>query len=509
MARPRLRFFHRPARPAPGGLAAAAGLGLALATGQAPLDWWALALLALWALLRLIARAEGAAQAVWIGWLAGAGYFAGALFWIVEPFLVEPGRHGWMAPFALVFMAFGMALFWALAAGLGHWAGRAPAARAGALVLTFSAVELLRGYVLTGFPWALIGHIWIATPVMQAAAFIGPVGLTLLTLLLAALPLMLRPLPGLVTAAALLAALWLWGANVAARPVAARDVPVQVRLVQPNVAQHLKWNWELAPGFFERQLDLTAAPAAEPPDLIVWPETALPWLLEEAEPAVAMMAQAARGADLLFGVQRIEETAEEVLFFNSLAFVDGQGRLRDIYDKHHLVPFGEYVPFGDTLARFGIHGFAARQGAGYSPGPGPRLLDLGAAGQVLPLICYEAVFPQDMRSETRADWVLQITNDAWFGNLSGPYQHLAQARLRAVEQGLPVLRAANTGITAVIDARGQVLEALPLGVAGAIDAPVPGALPATPYSRTGDWPVFLFLLGAGGLLAGLRFRKRH
>ncbi|MBD3766142.1 MAG: apolipoprotein N-acyltransferase, partial [Rhodobacterales bacterium] len=179
-----------------------------------------------------------------------------------------------------------------------------------------------------------------------------------------------------------------------------------------------------------------------------------------------------------------------------------------VYDKHHLVPFGEYMPAGDlAYGMFGIAAFAAQQGAGYSPGPGARVLDLGGAlGRVLPLICYEAVFPQDLHAAPeRADWILQVTNDAWFGRWSGPFQHLAQARLRAVEQGLPLIRVANTGVSAVIDARGRVLRALPLGEAGFLDAALPAALPAPPHARWGDGPLVLLLAGLG---LGLAVRRR-
>jgi apolipoprotein N-acyltransferase len=175
------------------------------------------------------------------------------------------------------------------------------------------------------------------------------------------------------------------------------------------------------------------------------------------------------------------------------------------------VPFGEYIPFGDLAYRlFGLAAFASQQGAGYSAGVGAAVLDLGPKlGHVLPLICYEAVFPQDLRAAPmRADWIVQITNDAWFGKLTGPWQHLAQARLRAIEQGLPLLRAANTGISAVIDARGRVVAALPLGVADYIDAALPPPLPPTVYARLGDLPLLVLLLALGaGLLVGARPRK--
>jgi apolipoprotein N-acyltransferase len=250
---------------------------------------------------------------------------------------------------------------------------------------------------------------------------------------------------------------------------------------------------------------LSSAQGQQVPDLVVWPETSVPYLLNDIEGLIQAIAANAQGAQVAMGIQRVEEgaTSNDVRGYNSLAVISGQGQVSQIYDKHHLVPFGEYVPFGDLAYRlFGITAFASQQGAGYSAGQGAVVLDLGPElGQVLPLICYEAVFPQDLRAApTRADWIVQITNDAWFGKLTGPWQHLAQARLRAIEQGLPLLRAANTGISAVIDARGRVVAELPMGVADYIDAALPPPLPPTFYARFGDWPLLLVLLGLGAAL---------
>lgn len=496
-----------PSRPRAGALGLAALTGALVGTGQAPLSFWWLALPALCWLMWQISAEAGLRGALWRGWLAGAGYFAATMFWIIEPFLIDVPRHGWMAPFALVFMALGMALFWAGAAGLAVALGGASRRRRIlALAVALPLGALLRGSLFTGFPWALIGHIWIGTPVMQLAAYVGPVGLTFFTTLLAALPLVIRQGPvrvgGVLVSLILLGgAMWvgLWRLD---HPAPDPATPIQVRLLQPNASQRLKWNSELAEMFFRRQLDLTAAPGMPPPDLIVWPETAVPWLLDRAAPALEAMAAAAGGTPIATGIQRRDGPR----YYNSLAVLGPSGQVDALYDKHHLVPFGEYVPYGDVLSRFGLRGFAAREGAGYSPGPGPRLIDLGPLGNVLPLICYEAVFPQDLRTPDRADWILQITNDGWFGNISGPYQHLAQARLRAVEQGLPLLRSANTGITAVIDAQGRILQSLVLNTAGKIDAPVPGALPPPLYARSGDRPILALLLLLALALAPLRLR---
>ncbi len=493
----------RAARPGWRRLGVAAALGALVAAGQAPLGAWWLALPALAGLVALTARAPGPGAAAWLGWLGGAGHFLAALSWLVEPFLVDPWRHVWLAPFAVFGMAFGLALFWAGAAALGHWFGRGAALRAFALALALTAAEMARGYVLTGFPWAMIGHVWIGTPVMQGAVLAGAGGLTLLTLLLAALPAAAARRAwaalGAGGAGAALAAAWTMGAVWQDRPVPEPARVAEIRLVQPNAAQHLKWHPDWVHVFFERALELTAA--SGDPDLVVWPETAVPYLLENAGPALEMVAEAA-GAPAAVGIQRGSRGA----FHNSVAVIGPDGTAAAIYDKHHLVPFGEYVPFAHWLAGVDLPAFAARGLSGFTAGPGPRTLDLGAAGTALPMICYETIFARHLRTDRRPDWVLQATNDAWFGRHTGPWQHLAQARLRAVEQGLPVLRAANTGVSAVIDARGRTVAALPLGSAGKIDAPLPAALAPTPYARMGDGPLALALLGLLALMALARRR---
>jgi len=482
-----------------------AALGLLIALGQAPFGLWPVSLAALGGLIWLVSRISRPRAAARTAWAAGAGQFALALSWIVDPFFVDIARDGWMAPFAIAALAGGLALFWGASGALAVWLSRGARGRALAFALVLSAAELARGYVFTGFPWALPGHVWIGTPPAQLAAVFGQYGLTLMTLLAAALPVILPVGPGRAAgvglAVLLLAAGWGWGAMRLATPLPAVADPVHIRVLQPNAAQHLKWRADMIPVFWRRQLSFTAAPSDPAPDLIVWPETAAPFLLDRAGDALATMSEAAGGVPVMFGVQRRAGPRS----YNSLAVIGPSGKLTHIYDKHHLVPFGEYVPFASVLGRFGIKGLAADDVYGYAAGPGPRVLDLGAPlGHALPLICYEAVFPQDLRVATRPRWLVQITNDAWFGTWSGPYQHLALAQLRAVEQGLPMVRSANTGVSAIIDPYGRITESLPLNTAGEFTAPLPPALPETIYARTGDWPVALTLLAGLIALAAVR-----
>ncbi|MCE0506999.1 apolipoprotein N-acyltransferase [Roseivivax sp. GX 12232] len=482
-------------RPALWGL----GFGLVFAAGQAPLNLWYLALPALVGLLVVFRRQSAPRAAGWTAWAFGVGYFGLSMSWLVEPFLIEAAVTGWMAPFALVLAAAGLALFWAWPA----WA----AARLGApwlIVPLWALSELARAYVLTGFPWGLLAYLWAPTPAAQWLAFIGPHGLTLATLALAALA-----AAGLATrrAAPLLGALalgaLLLGGGALRLPAPAQDEgrPV-VRIVQPNAPQDEKWQRENARRFFARLIEASAA--GPRPELILWPETALPMLLNHAGEALSVASEAAGPVPLVFGIQR-EEGGR---YYNSAALMTAEGEIAQTYDKHHLVPFGEYMPAAWFFRHINVSGLAQRAEYGYSAGPGPALLDLGDLGRALPLICYEAVFPQDVGGAPgRAAMILQLTNDAWFGTWSGPYQHLMQARMRAIEQGLPVLRAANTGVSAVIDAHGRTTAALGLGETGYIDAAIPAPLPPTPYARTGDLPALLLLLGVAGL--GLLLARRN
>lgn len=471
-------------------------IGALAAVGQAPLGWEKLSLVGFALLIWLVAGAPRARVAFLRGWLAGIGYFGATLFWIVEPFLVDVARTGWMAPFALLFTATGFALFWGAGSAVGLRIARTPARRAVSVALALSLAEVLRGHILTGFPWALPAYIWIDRPLGQWLAWVGPYGLTTLTLLAVA-GLGTAPLAGrgkifvVLTVALPILALELSGlTRLRALPLEQPDRPI-VRLIQPNAPQHQKWDPAMIPVFFERAEAATAAPAETPPALVVWPETALPTFLDLAENARTRIRAAAGDAEVVVGTLRRDATG----IFNSLAVIGPDGAASQIYDKHHLVPFGEFIPL-EALARHIGLGALAAQGGALSAGPGPKLIDLGPLGTALPLICYEAIFPANARTGQRPDLLLQITNDAWFGEYAGPFQHLAQARARAIEQGLPLIRAANTGVSAVVAPSGDVVASLGLGQQGHLDARLPAPLAPTLYSRFNDWPtIILILLG--------------
>jgi apolipoprotein N-acyltransferase len=478
-------------------------LGAVAALGQAPFDFPLAMVAGIAAVMRMYLHQPNPRAAAFLGFAFGFGYFAVALHWIVSPFLVDAARHGWMAPFAVVIMAAGGALFWAVAFGI----ARRLSSQLWALVLCWTAIEMLRAYIFTGFPWASPAQAMVDTVMGQLLAWLGPHGLNLIVLASAAYVAWLVRF-GWASRTVLLLPL----AFIILTPPVEGRVPLSdtvLRLIQPNAPQSEKWDPEKMGFFYDRQLTFTAAAADSnlgPPDAVIWPETAIPWTLNRSGVILEEIAAAAGGKPVILGAQR----SEDGRYYNALAILGPQGQVTALYDKHHLVPFGEYVPLGDFAARFGIYGMAPTHGAGFSAGQGAALLDLGPIGRALPLICYEAVFAHDVNAApARADFIIHATNDAWFGTYAGPQQHLAQARMRAIEQGLPVARAANTGITAMIGPRGRVLHRIGLGEAGYIDAALPLPRPPTLYSRTGDRPlaVFLVLALALGALRAVASRR--
>ncbi len=456
--------------------------------------------------IRLAATASDWKTATVRGWLFGSGYFALVMVWIVEPFLVFPLRDGWLAPFAIFFMAGGLAIFWALSFGLAYIAGAGLRTRAAAFALTLTGAEALREVIFTGFPWGLPGTVWSTTPVGQIAAYVGPLGLTLLTVLAAAAIFADRRLwVGTVAVAASTGILWIAGNARLAIAIDEADALVVVRLVQPNVEQELKWSLDHQREFFDRLLQLTSAGTVtgQPPDVVIWPETAATFLLDNDDPRLSEIAAAASGGWVVLGIRRRVDRAT----YNSMAVISPEGEIAATYDKRKLVPFGEYIPFGDQLARWGVSGLATTETGAFSPGSDPAVISVKPLGQVLAVICYEAIFWSWVRRQERPDIMVQVTNDAWFGTFSGPQQHLEQARMRAIEMGVPLVRVANTGISAVFDARGVLAGQIELGEQGILDLEVPPALAPTVYSRTGHIPLLAICTMIAGFLLWWRFKK--
>jgi len=492
------------------GLAALAGAAMTLAQPPVSVPW--VLFLAVPVLIALSTAAGTARGAAAIGWAAGFGHFITGLHWMGHAFLVDAERFAWALPLAVTLLPAGLALFWAAAFALARWLAPAGGA-AGALALgaALTAAEMARGNVLTGFPWALPAYAWVETPVMQVSAWTGPYGLSLITLVLAGLPMAARRrLAGVAGAGLAVAALWTGGTmRLAAAPAPDPAAPT-LRVVQQNAPQALKWKPGHRELFADRLLALTAAPpdpALGPPEVVILPETAVTFLPQDAPEEVARLAAAAGGAHLVTGALFYDRQPDDrIAWNNSLMVVAPDGSIAARYDKHHLVPFGEYIPLAGLLERIGLEAVAGMRGAGLVPGPGPRRIAVSGLAPFAPAICYEMIFPRAIVAEgPRPRWILTVTNDAWFGRFAGPWQHLAQARARAIEQGLPVVRAAQTGISAVIDASGRIVAAVGLDTAGRIDAPLPPLRAETVYARAGDVPALAIVLLLG---AGLVARRR-
>ncbi|MEZ5852093.1 MAG: apolipoprotein N-acyltransferase [Hyphomicrobiaceae bacterium] len=444
------------------------------------------------------------------GWMFTFGYHLVGLFWIGEAFLVEAEKFAALMPFAVTAMPAGLALFGGLATATAASFWRPGFGRIVALALTLSAAEWLRGHVLTGFPWNILGYaLTYPGPALQTAGLVGIYGLTLLTPLLMCLPafIVLEAGPDVprkrVWGAAVVAAVGpqivLMGIGMAvawATPQLPVTKSVRVRIVQPSIIQRDKWRPEHQSRIFQAHLDLSQRTAkgekddARSVDLIVWPEAAMPFLPLRSPAALAAIGRMLpQGSVLATGALRMEggPAPGTRRVFNSLLLLGAGGRLLAAYDKIHLVPFGEYLPFQTTLESIGLEQLVQMRG-GFASGPAPRpLIALAGLPAFAPLICYEAIFPASLvQGRERPAVLLNVTNDGWFGNTTGPRQHLHQARVRAAEEGLPLIRAANNGISAIIDANGRIVASLGMDAVGTVDGTVPPPRRPTPYAMLGD-----------------------
>jgi len=472
--------------------------GALAALALPPFNLWPL-LAAFAVLLLALRRSRRRRDAAVLGWWFGFGHFLAGLYWIAIAFFSDAERFGALAIPAVLLLCAGLALFAALAAWLAvlrRW--QSVTASALALALAWTASEVLRAYLFTGFPWNLIGYAWVDTPVAQLAALTSVYGQSALGVALGALPAVLiergvragwRPLAAGV---AVLGLVWLGGALRLADAEVAPVADVRLRLVQGNVAQHHKWDPELRARWFQRHLELSTSPG-DGISHVVWPESATPYALAQDATARAMIAEIApQGGLVLTGGERFDLDAKPPTAWNSLFVLDDAGTIVARYDKRDLVPFGEFLPLRALLGRLGLEKLT-RGSIDFRPGPGRATLELPGLPPVSPLICYEVIFPGEVVAPGAGPaWLLNVTNDAWFGQSSGPYQHLAMARVRAIEEGIPLVRSANTGISAVIDPFGRERARLGLGETGVLDAGLPQALDGrTPFARYRFWPLAL------------------
>jgi apolipoprotein N-acyltransferase len=492
------------------GLALLAGLAAALAHppfGILP------GLLGYAALLWLLDAVDGPRplrSAFFRGWLMGLSYFGLSTWWIAEAFMVDAANQGWMAPFAVAAMAAGMALFWGLAAVFYRLLRPPGVRRVLVFAGAYAALEWTRGHILTGFPWNLPGETWRAgSAVSQVAAVVGAYGLTWITLAVAAAPAVWRDgRRGRIAVGAALAGLVVlfaggWLLRAAPTPAAGQP-PATVRIVQADIPQESKWDEKRFAQIVQAYVSLTARPyAGTPADIVVWPEGALPLAINDYMVRGSWVRQAIvdalrPGQLMLLGGYRYEGTPDKPVYYNSLVALRRTAsdvEVVGIYDKHRLVPFGEYLPADALMTRLGVKSMA-HLGDGFVTGPKPRPLRIAPDLLIQPLICYESLFPRLAKPVPGVRAIVNVSNDAWFGVTSGPLQHLNLASYRAIETGLPLIRATPTGVSALIDAQGRILPGarLKLGESGVIDGNVPNVGSPTLFSRLGHWPFALLLL---------------
>lgn len=478
-----------------------------------PLLWPALA-----GLLLLNWTATSWRQAVFEGWLFGLGWFGGGFYWIGYAFLVDAERYAALMPVAVLGMGAGMALYTALGSGLFYALKRRAEILDLGLVAAFAGIwtfmEWVRGWFLTGFPWNPLASVWGNLPeMMQSVALMGSLGLSFLSVLIFAAPAVLygrvpgerrRPALQLFAVSLLLPVLWAGGAWRVGMSSLLTHEGIVLRLVQPAIPQKLKWQSDLRRGHVIRQMAMskrTPGPLG-PPTHVIWAETNVPYVIEADSPIPSSLAAVVPdGGALIFGAPRRDREGRA---YNSLFVIDRDGKIADTFDKFHLVPFGEYVPFRSILPFKKL-----TEGRGdFTPGPGPRTQRFEGLPPFAAVICYEVIFSGNVVDPAeRPAWILNITNDGWFGPSSGPRQHLVQAKLRAIEEGLPVVRVANTGISAVIDPYGRVRNLIGLDEQGIIDAPLPVPLEATLFADYGQSTGLLITLL--GIVTGVIGRQRR
>lgn len=503
--------------------------GAASTLALAPFNVWPVMFVTFPVLVWLIdgaaaGRRGGVGAAAIAGWWFGFGYFLAGLYWVGFAFLVDADKFAWLMPIAVVALPAGMALYTALGAALARLLWTRGALRVLTLAAALTMAEWLRGHVVSGFPWNAFGYALTGPLVLaQASALVGLWGMTFLAVFIFASPAVVADDPAdtprrfiapLIGVAILVALAGYGGVRLAQHPTG--FVPgVRLRIMQPNLTQDERFNYTAKQQVMNRYLALsdraTGPETSGVKDVthLIWPESAFPfYLAREADALAQIAALLSRHTVLITGAVRAAAMAPSgaVRAYNSVYVIDRDSSIGGIYDKVHLVPFGEYLPFEDFLESLGLISLTKMPG-GFLAGDRRRLMQVPGAPPMLPLICYEIVFPdQAVPPGERPGWLLNLTNDGWFGISTGPYQHFQQARIRAIEQGLPLVRAANTGISAVVDPLGRIVKELPLSAEGVVDSPLPQAIAPTLYVRAGD--SIAGALVAGAFVLGIRRRRR-
>lgn len=451
------------------------------------------------------------------GWLFGFGYFLAGFWWVGKAFLVDADEFLYLLPLAVIALPAGLALFWGFGAALARLAWGDGWVRLAAFAAAMTFVEWLRGTILTGLPWNVPGYAFMPVPLlMQSAALIGLYGMTLAVFFVAASPAIIAPgyglgkwraAPVVAFATLLLIAHAGYGFFSLSQASDAVVKDVKLRIVQPAIDQSEKWDLDNEDEIMQRYLDLSNAnkgpreASVAAFSHVIWPESAFPFILTQRRDQLSKIAQLLPATtSLITGAMRLEKASiagEQPKVFNSLYVINGNGEIVVARDKTRLLPFGEFLPFQDFLENIGLKQLTQVRG-GFAPGNRRTLVSIPGTPTFLPLICYEIIFsgsvrPIDAAKDPSPKWIVNLTNDAWFGLTSGPYQHAHQAQVRAAEEGLPVVRAANNGISFITDAHGRITEQLPLGARGVVDGPLPVAASATPFSKYGNFPVLVFV----------------
>ncbi|RST87560.1 apolipoprotein N-acyltransferase [Aquibium carbonis] len=454
---------------------------------QAPYDFFPVCFVSFPVLVWLLDGATGERGDGWvrrlstvfgIGWWFGFGYFVFGLWWIGKALLVDAEAFAWALPLAILGLPAGLAVFYGFACVVARLCWPDGLGRIAALAFGFGLAEWLRATVLTGFPWNAIGYAAMPIPLlMQSVYVVGLFGISALSVFVFAAPAVLasdRQRRITLALATLVATAHVaYGAWSLAVPV---DVArkLSIRIVQPSIPQGGKWDPEMRDEILARLLELSARPTTNgrTPELIVWPETALPFLLTDRPDALAAIGgMLVEGQLLVLGAVRSEPgtaAGEPTRYYNATVAIDHRGEIVDAVDKVHLVPFGEYLPLEGLFQRFGLRTVAETVG-GFSPGVERRPISVAPSISAEPMICYEVIFPGEV-AIAEADFILNLTNDAWFGNTPGPYQHFRQAQVRAVESGRLLVRSANNGISGIVDRSGRVVDAYALDVIGVLDS---------------------------------------
>jgi apolipoprotein N-acyltransferase len=483
---------------------------------QLTLVYIAALVILVWLLDAAYARERKIAAAFSVGWFFALGHFATGLYWIVSAFLVDAESFGiGLGVAAVLGLAGGLALFWGAGCALAMAFWTRDMRRLPVFAVALFIAEWLRGNILTGFPWLLPGYVWTpGEPISQIASVVGIYGLSLLTLLVAAAPAIIadgrlsagRRFAPTIVAALAVGMIWGWGAQrIAGAPIDPPGAQPIVRVADSGLSQAEKWRYRPDQEWrvLARYLDVSGPPEDSRASILIWPEGAIPTLnffqLYNDE-YLAALARGLGDRALVTGLTRCEPrpacdafirgeaSAADITLYNSAAVIDGVSgapRVAQVYDKHHLVPFGEYIPFWDLFSGLNIAPLQ-RIGAGFAAGDMPTRLVIPEAPPAVVLICYEAIFPGMIpRGEERPGWIISVTNDAWFGEGTGPYQHYAMARYRAIEEGLPMARSASGGVSAIIDAFGREVRATRMRGA-ATEAQLPPALGETTVARWGN-----------------------